>query len=109
MRTFYLILAVLGAIVPYVFFVQQFAVDGVSLPRFVAALFATPAAGGFTADLLITSAVFWIAMFHERSRGKGPNPILFIALNLLIGLSCALPAYLYVLEGRRAGVLDLQN
>ncbi len=98
MKTLYLSLAIVGAVLPYVFFVQHFSSEGVSLSGFVAALFANPAAGGFTADLLLTSFVFWIFMFHQSSREKGPRPILFIVLNLLIGLSCALPAYLYARE-----------
>jgi len=99
MKTLYLVLTIVGGVVPYVFFIQHFSSEGVSLPGFVQALFANSAAGGFTSDLLISSLVFWIAMFHQRSRGRGPNPILFIVLNLLIGLSCALPAYLYAREG----------
>ncbi len=98
MKTLYLVLAIVGAVLPYGFFVRHFSSEGVSLTGFVAALFANPAAGGFTADLLFTSLVFWIFMFHQRSREKGPRPILFIVLNLLIGLSCALPAYLYARE-----------
>ncbi len=88
----------MGAVLPYGFFVQHFSSEGVSLTGFAAALFVNPAAGGFTADLLITSLVFWIFVFHQRSREKGPHPILFIVLNLLIGLSCAFPAYLYARE-----------
>ena len=99
MRLLYLVIAVVGAVVPYVFFVQHFATEGIDLIGFLAAVFANPAASGFSSDLLITSSVFWIAMFHQRQRGKGPNPILFIVLNVLIGLSCALPAYLYAKEG----------
>ena len=102
MQGVYLILALVGAIVPYVFFVQHFAAEGISLPGFVSALFANGAAGGFSADLLISSFVFWLAMFQQRSRGDAPAPWLYIVLNLTIGLSCALPAYLYVREGRRA-------
>ena len=98
MQTLYLVLAIIGALVPYLFFFQFFSTEGVVLSRFVSALFANGAAGGFTADLLITSVVFWIAMIDRRRQGKGPSPILFIALNLLIGLSCALPAYLYARE-----------
>ena len=98
-RKIYLVLAVAGAIVPYLFFIQHFADAGLGLGAFLSALFVNPAAGGFTADLLITSLVFWIAMFHRRSLGKGPKPLLFIVLNLAIGLSCALPAYLYASEG----------
>ncbi len=98
MKTLYLVLAIVGAVLPYAFFIQHFSSEGLSLPGFVAALFANPAAGGFTADLLFTSAVFWIFMFHQRSREKGPPPTLFIVLNLFIGLSCAVPAYLYARE-----------
>jgi len=98
MKTTYLILAVTGAIVPYLFFLQYFGEAGYGLSTFATALFANGAAGGFTADLLISSLVFWLFVFQQRSRGHGPNPAAFIVLNLLIGLSCALPAYLYARE-----------
>ena len=101
MKTLYLVMAVVGAVVPYAFFVQHFASEGTSLPGFVSALFANPAAGGFTADLLCSSFVFWIAMFHRCREPDAPAPWLFIALNLAIGLSCGLPAYLYARERRR--------
>ena len=92
MKNIYLILAVAGALIPIAFFLGLFHADMVGVSGFVPALFANSAAGGFTADLLITSLVFWIFMFSAQS---GPKPWLFIALNLCIGLSCALPAYLY--------------
>ena len=95
MKTLYLILALVGTVVPYIFFMQHFSSEGIGLVGFVQALFANPAAGGFTADLLITSSIFWIFMFQQHRRGKGPSPVIFILLNLLIGLSCAFPAYLY--------------
>ncbi len=98
MKTLYLVLAIVGAVLPYVFFLQHFSNEGFSLSGFVAALFANPAAGGFTADLLFTSVVFWIFMFQQRRREKGPSPAFFVALNLLIGLSCAVPAYLHARE-----------
>ena len=98
MKKLYLVLAIVGAVLPYAFFIQHFSSEGLGLPAFVAAVFANPAAGGFTADLLFTSMVFWIFMFHQQRRKKGPRPTLFIVLNLLIGLSCALPAYLYARE-----------
>ena len=92
MKNVYLILAIAGAVVPYVFFFQYFGEHGLVLQSFVGALFVNNAASGFTADLLITSLVFWIFLFSRR---QGPSPWLFIVLNLTIGLSCALPAYLY--------------
>lgn len=98
-KKLYLLLAVGGAIVPYIFFIQYFADAGFALPDFLAALFVNGAAGGFTADLVITSVVFWIFMFHRAGTGAAPKPLWFIVINLTIGLSCALPAYLYASEG----------
>ena len=98
LKTTYLVLAVTGAIVPYLFFLQYFGEAGFGLSTFVTALFVNGAAGGFSADVLISSFVFWLFLFQQRSRGHGPNPTVFIVLNLLIGLSCALPAYLYTRE-----------
>lgn len=93
MKSIYLAAALIGALVPYVFFGQHFAANGLAIADFISAVFANPAASGFAADLLISSFVFWMLMF---TAGKGsPNPWPFVALNLLIGLSCALPAYLF--------------
>ncbi len=92
LRQLYLLLAILGAIVPYVFFVDFALVNGLNLSGFLTALFANGAVGGFTADLLLSSVVFWLFM---GSRKTGPRPTLYVVLNLTIGLSCALPAYLW--------------
>lgn len=95
-KMIYLILAIVGAVVPYLFFIQHFGAAGFGLIDFISALFVNSATSGFTSDLVISSLVFWIFMYQRRSSGKGPNPAFFILLNLAIGLSCALPAYLYV-------------
>ena len=101
LKTTYLVLAVTGAIVPYLFFFQYFGETGFGLSTFVTALFVNGAAGGFSADVLISSFVFWLFLFQQRNRGHGPGPAVFIVLNLLIGLSCALPAYLYAREKKQ--------
>lgn len=98
MRNLFLGLAIIGAVVPYAFFIPFFAEHGVDLLTFVPALFVNGAAGGFTADLLITSLAFWIFLFVE----KAERPWIYIIVNLTIGLSCALPLYLYVRLGDSA-------
>ena len=95
MKRIYLLLAILGGILPYIFFTLYFLESGLDLPGFVSSLFVNPPVTGFTVDLLLTSFVFWLWMFQERRHNNGPNPLIFILLNLLIGLSCAFPAYLY--------------
>jgi hypothetical protein len=98
MKRLYLILTILGAVLPSIFFFQYFSSEGMNLGGFVSALIANGATRGFTVDLLVSSFVFWIFMINRRNKGKGPNPLLFVVLNLAIGLSCAFPAYLYANE-----------
>lgn len=98
MKKTYLVLAILGAIVPYIFFSQFIQTNGFDLPAFMTALFVNGATAGLSADLLLSSFVFWLYMFAESKSSKGPAPWLFVILNLTIGLSCALPAYLYARE-----------
>jgi len=93
MKHLYLSLAIVGAVVPYIFFLQHLAVAGPDLVAFAAAAFATPVGGGVAADLLISSLVFWVYLFAV---GDGGRAAWLIPVNLLIGLSCALPLYLYV-------------
>jgi hypothetical protein len=98
-RHLYLTLAVVGAIVPYVFFVQFFAAEGLS-GNFVGSLFANGAAGGFSADVLLSSVAFWVFLYAEARAGRVARPWIYVMVNLTIGLSCALPLFL----GRREGV-----
>lgn len=95
MKFIYLALAVIGAIVPFVFIFPFMREHSFGLTAFVSGLFANGAGGG-TMDLVISSVVFCAYMF--RQRGRGPQPWPFIALNLFVGLSSALPAYLYARE-----------
>lgn len=95
MTRIYLLLAILGAIVPYVFFGNFMLEQGMDLTEFVRQLFATSPASGFTVDLLITSAAFWIWSFREARQRDMRHWWVYVALNLTVGLSCALPLFLY--------------
>ena len=92
MKTVYLIWAIVGTVIPVMFFLGVFHEEMVTAAGFIPALFVNGPAGGFTADLLITSLVFWTYMFTTK---EGPSPWPFVAMNLFVGLSLALPAYLY--------------
>lgn len=97
MKHVYLLFTIAGAVVPYIFFVDFFMAEGLALPTFISALFANGAAGGFSADVLLSSAVFWIYLFSNGT----PRAWIYVVLNLTIGLSCALPAYLYAREAEK--------
>lgn len=95
----YLVLAAIGTIVPWAFFLWYFAVKGFAIGPFIGALFDNAASGGFTADLVVSSVVFWI--FIVRDSGFAPRVWLSIAANILVGLSLAFPLYLYLRERSR--------
>jgi len=78
--------------VPFLFFVEFFLSQELDIVGFWKGIFANGAAGGFAADLLISSAIFWIYLGVNREPGMWR----YVALKLTLGLSCALPYYLYV-------------
>ena len=98
MKKLYLALAILGAFVPDFFFFQFIQSEGVNIKAFLSALFANGAAGSFTVDLLYSSLIFWLFTFQQFKESNGPKPYIFIVLNLIMGLCCAMPAYLYARE-----------
>ena len=89
MKTVYLTLAVAGAVIPYLFFLEHFATAGLDPIAFVASGFANPGAAGLTADLLLASLAFCVYV-------EGRRAAFLIPITLLVGLSCALPLYLYL-------------
>lgn len=94
-RNVYLLMAVIGAVAPYWFFIDFFRTEGLNLVFFLQATYANGAAGGAMTDLVLSSVVFWIFMARQKD---GPRAWPFILINLGIGLSCALPAYLWVVS-----------
>ena len=95
-KNLYMLLALLGAIVPFIFFIEFIQQNGLDLVAFSEAAYDNGAAAGLTSDLLISSVVFWIAAIELWRRDRGPAPWVFILVNLVIGLSFALPLYLFV-------------
>lgn len=94
----YLLLAVIGAVAPWVGFARFFTIEGPG-GDFIGALFANGASTGFTIDLVVSSVVFWIFLFSETAEGRIRRPWVFVVVNLLIGLSCALPLALSYRSG----------
>ena len=65
MKFVYLVAAIIGAIVPYVYFIDHFQLHGMGLGAFIAEATITPAAQGVTADASIASFVFWAFMVQR--------------------------------------------
>jgi hypothetical protein len=101
MRVFLIAAAIAGTVVPWWFFAGFIADNGIGLPAFVGGLFANGAAGGFSADLLISSFVFWVWSFLDARQHGVRHWLVVIPANLLVGLSLALPLYLWMRAGKQ--------
>ena len=101
-KNIYLLFAVIGTVIPWGFFGSFFATNGIDIPAFLQGLFINGAAGGFSADVLISILVFWLWSYHDAKRHSIPNWWLTIPAGFTVGLSLALPLYLYFREGELA-------
>ncbi len=95
-KRIYLFFFIIGTVVPLYFIHSFISVYGIDFFTYAKFLFANPASSTFSSDLLIVSFAFWAFMhFDRKTVTKTPHPIMFIILNLSVGLSAALPLYLY--------------
>ena len=98
-KTVYLILAVLGVLVPYHHFLPWLLEHGLDLALFRHQLHASPVSEFFAADVFVSAAVVLAFLFFERRRLGRLRWLPVLAL-LLVGVSAALPLLLYLREGR---------
>jgi hypothetical protein len=94
-KIIYLISFIIGTVVPFYFIFGFIEINGLDIVLFIKELFHNKASSTFSSDLLICSFIFWIFMANDKKGRKMPNLFLFIGLNLIIGLSSAMPLYLY--------------
>lgn len=102
LRIFYFLAFIIGTFIP-LYFVYGFIREsgGVDLGLFIDQLFHNKASSTFSADLLISSFIFWVFIALDKKGKRLPNAFYFIGLNLTIGLSSALPLYLFFRERSR--------
>jgi hypothetical protein len=100
LKSIYLVLCVVGLVLPYWQFVPWVAANGLHLPLFFQQLFANRIGGFFGMDVLVSSVVLVVFMRTESAklgvRGRW-WPVLAL---LTVGVSLALPLFLYLRELR---------
>ncbi len=97
-KNIYLLLAIIGFLLPYYFFFRFFGEGGFSLSSLVGQLFANNLSAAFVVDLFISIIVFWVYLFAEANRLQMKNTMLYVLATLFVGLSFALPLFLYFRE-----------
>lgn len=97
-KRLYLVLALLGTVIPWLFFAAFFSSEGADFPLFFRSLFANGAAGGFSADVLVSILVFWIWSYYDAKKHKVRYWWTVLPTSFCVGLSLALPLYLFFRE-----------
>lgn len=97
MKHIYLLLAILGAAIPLYFFSPFVVEHGLDIPLFLQFLFINDVSQFFAADVIVSAVVLVALVIKESKRLEMPEGYLSL-LGLSVGVSCALPLFLYLRE-----------
>jgi hypothetical protein len=97
-RHLYAFLAVIGFVGPYYFMISFLIAHGLDGKLLVQQLFGTQISTFFAVDLLLSSIVFVLYLRHEAARYSIGHQWIYLIALLTVGLSLALPLFLYVRE-----------
>ncbi len=102
LRGWYLILCVIGVVLPYWQGMEFSRSHGLNMAVFLEQAFASPGARYIVFDLLITAAVFIIFTIAEGRRLSMGRLWIPIAATFVVGVSLGLPLFLFMREKRLA-------
>ena len=97
-KSVYLGLCIVGFVLPYWQFVPWVSAHGLNLALFARELFANRISAFFGMDVLVSAVVLIVFMRIESRRRSIPRRWLPVVGLLLVGVSLALPLFLYLRE-----------
>lgn len=98
MQWLYLVAAILGTVLPLSQLIPFLTADGFDIPLLFRQLFQSYASGFFALDVIVSSVVLWLFVYVEGRRLRMRNLWLYVLCNLAIGVSSALPLFLFFRE-----------
>ena len=96
MRYVFLLLAIVGTVLPMYYFVSWFEEFGYDLGAMVEAWNVNDATTGLVYDLTVAAVALLIWIVYESVTTKRWLNLLAIPATFCIGVSCGLPLYLYL-------------
>lgn len=100
LRLTFLLLAVIGAILPMRYFLAWFDANGFNLNGMLAAWHANDATSGLVWDLTIAAVALTVWIVAEVWTRRAPRiALLSVVATFGIGVSCGLPLYLFLRSG----------
>lgn len=100
MQRLFLGAAILGTVLPLRFLVPFLLTNGLDLPLFFQQLFQNNVSAFFGVDVIVSSVALWLFIFSEGRRRKMRALWVYVICNLLVGVSLALPLFLFFRERR---------
>lgn len=97
-KVIYLLLCVLGFVLPYSQFFTFILEHGLDIKLFFEQLFTNKISGFFGMDVIVSSLVLWTFVFWEGTRLKMQNLWVYVVCNFLVGVSLGLPLFLFMRE-----------
>ena len=98
----YLVLCILGTIVPYASFVPWVSDHGLDISLMIEELFVNRISAFFGLDVIVSSIVVWVFVSFEGRRLGVRHLWAPVAASLAVGVSLALPLFLYLRESSLA-------
>jgi hypothetical protein len=96
LRFLYLLLAIVGAILPMFYFVRWFREFGFDLGLMIEAWNVSDATTGLVYDLTVAAAALTVFIISEAIVRRDYLPLICIPATFCIGVSCGLPLYLFL-------------
>ena len=97
-RLLYAVLAIAGAVLPLWQFFPFVREHGLNIPLMFQQLFSTPVSAFFGVDVIVASVVLWVFFWFEGRRASVAHVWLPVLASLAVGVSLALPLFLYMRE-----------
>jgi hypothetical protein len=98
MQWLFLITAILGAALPLSYLSPFLATHGLDIPLLFRQLFENNVSAFFGTDVIVSSVALWLLLFSEGRRRGMRNLWLYVVCNLAVGVSLALPLFLFFRE-----------
>jgi len=95
---FYLVLAILGAFIPYAAFVPWLIQNGIDVSLFFAEMMANPISIFAWLDVFVAAITLLGFILHDGQKNQVKWRYIAIVGTLSVGVSCGLPLYLYLRE-----------
>ena len=100
MQRLFLVAVILGTVLPLSQFIPFLAAHGFDMPLFFRQLFQNHVSAFFAIDVIVSSVALWLFVFSEGRRRGMRNLWLYVVCNLAVGVSLALPLFLFFRERR---------